>query len=147
MNEEQNRYLVFTIGGESYGTPLLAVREVVEYQKPKFMPNMADHFSGVINIRGSIVGVVDLRSKFRVTTEKENNQSLLICDTEQGPIAAVVDKVEAVVGLDDEAIEKNPPIQSKVQQEHLIGVAKYKDQLVTVIDLLKTLSTDKITKN
>lgn len=127
--QNDNRYLIYRIGGELYGTPLLEVREVVEYQKPKFMPNMESHFSGVINIRGSIVGVVDLRSKFGISQEISKSTALLVCESEKGPIAAIVDKVESVLPINKSERESKPPILSKVDSSYLIGVAKINEKL------------------
>lgn len=139
------RYLIYKIGEEIYGSPLLTIREVLEYQKPKFMPNMVAYFSGVINVRGAIVGVVDLRSKFGVQeTVKELGTAMLLCDTEKGPIAAVVDAVESVQLIDDSDLDKEPPVQSKLERGYLLGVAKHKGRLITIIDLLQSLSDEKL---
>lgn len=151
MNENQEtgsdllgRYLVFRVGSELYGTPLLEVREVVEYQEPKFMPNMASFFSGVINIRGTIVGVVDLRARFGAPNERSRQTGMLVCETEQGPIAAIVDQVESVQSISEQEIERKPPIVSKFRPEYLVGVAKLRERLVTLIHLKDTLSGEKL---
>jgi purine-binding chemotaxis protein CheW len=142
QTREHQRYLIFKVGEETYATPLLTVREVVGYQLPKVMPNMQNYFSGVINIRGNIVGVVDLRIKFVVDPKVTPKTAMLVCDTDGGPIAAVVDQVSAVIGLGAGDIEKNPPVLSKIPTEYLEGVAKIKNELATVVNLLKTLSAD-----
>ncbi len=141
-----HRYLVFTLGVECYATPLLEVREVVEYQPPKIMPNMAPHFAGVINIRGSIVGVVDLRKKLSVQEQNGAKPVLLVCDTTQGLLAAVVDRVDSVAEILDELIDKNPPVQSRIPTNYLYGVADLKGRLITVIHLQKSMSEDQISR-
>ncbi len=143
-NVNDDRYLIYRIGDETYGTPLLDVREVVEYQKPKFMPNMESYFSGVINIRGSIVGVVDMRLRFGQTSAVAKMPALLICESDRGSIAAVVDQVEAVVSIPDTEIEKKPPVVAKVEQEYLLGVAKIQGRLITLIDLKSSLTEMKV---
>ncbi len=145
MNND-NRYILFYIGCELYGTPLLDVREVVEYQEPKYMPNMVSHFTGVINIRGSIVGVMDLRKKFSQNTQVNKTTAFLVSDSEQGSIAAVVDRVDSVQSIAKESIDEKPPIMTSVNQEYLIGIAKIKDQLVTLINLHSLLSEEKLIK-
>ena len=144
MTCNEEKYLVYAICNELYGSPLLSVREVLEYQKPKFMPNMAKHFSGVVNVRGAIVGVVDLRTKFGSTADVNRKTSMLLCDTETGPIAAVVDHVDCVVAFGDSDLERKPPVQSKIDQSYLLGVAKMKEKLVTIIDLNKSLSEENL---
>ncbi len=142
----QERYILFYVGTELYGTPLLDVREVVEYQVPKYMPNMVPHFSGVINIRGSIVGVMDLRKKFSTSQEITKTTACLVSDSNQGSIAAVVDRVDSVITLGDDLIDRKPPVVSAIAQDYLIGVARVKDQLVTLIELHHLLSDEKLVK-
>ncbi|MFN3696538.1 MAG: chemotaxis protein CheW [Pseudobdellovibrio sp.] len=141
-NENELRFLIYKIGTETYGSPLLSVREVLEFQKPKFMPNMIKSFSGVINVRGAIVGVVDMRTKFGFPEDIQRKTSMLLCDTERGPIAAVVDNIECVLEIKSENMEKEPPIRSKVPASYLMGVAKNNDQLITIIDLQKALTEE-----
>jgi len=143
MNND-DRYIFFYVGNELYGTPLLDVREVVEYQEPKFMPNMVSHFTGVINIRGGIVGVMDLRKKFNQKTDVNKTTAFLVSDSDQGSIAAVVDRVDSVQSIAKESIDEKPPVMTNVKQEYLIGIAKVKDQLVTLIKLRYLLSDEKL---
>ena len=138
------RFLIYKIGSETYGSPLLSIREVLEYQKPKQMPNMMKFFAGVINVRGAIVGVVDLRTKFNCSEEITRKTIMLLCDTDKGPIAAVVDSVECVMQLKNDELDAKPPIQSNVQQDYLIGVAKTKENLITIIDLHKSLNDSQL---
>ena len=140
----ESRYLIYKIGAETYGTPLLDVREVVEYQKPKFMPNMEAYFVGVINVRGAIVGVVDMRLRFSQNASQTKMPALLICESDRGSIAAVVDQVEAVVSIPATDIEKNPPIVARVEPEYLLGVAKIQERLITLIDLKSSLTEMKV---
>lgn len=140
----ENRYLLFQVGKELYGTPLLDVREVVEYQEPKFMPNMVSHFVGVINIRGSIVGVIDLRKRFGEKTEADQRTPMLVSDTPQGTIAAIVDRVDSVVSIEKTALDEKPPVVTSVKQEYLVGVAKSKDRLVTIVELQRLLGEENL---
>ena len=133
MNE--NKYLLFYVGDEIYGVPLLDVKEVIEYQEPKTVPNMVSHFSGLINLRGAIVGVMDLREKFGISSAKSRTTSMLICETSQGLIAAVIDRVESVTVIPSEQIEPKPPVVTKVKTDYLAGIAKVEDRLVAIITL------------
>ena len=142
--DNQLRVLVFRIGEETYASPLLSVREVLEYQKPKYMPNMLKHFSGVINVRGAIVGVVDMRIKFGHPGDIQNRLAMLLCDTEKGPLAAIVDGVQAVIQLTDNDIDRDPPIRTRTSQKYLLGVAKSQEKLITLIDLHQILNDDEL---
>ena len=144
MTEEQERYLVYFIGKEMYASPLLSIREVLEYQKPKFMPNMKPYVPGVVNIRGAIVGVVDLRSKFNIPAEVSRKTCMLLCDTGTGPIAAIVDMVDRVCAFEEEDIERKPVVQSRIERSYLVGVAKLRENLVVIMDLNKSLSEESL---
>jgi purine-binding chemotaxis protein CheW len=139
---DESKYLIFRLGSEIYGTPLLGVREVLEPQPAKPIPNTAEHFLGLINIRGQIIGVVDLRIRFEYPVLESPSVAFLVFETESGPIAAVVDKVEAVVRIDEAQLHKKPNIRSQVPVEFLIGATSHQNQLVTLIDLNKTLSKE-----
>lgn len=137
---DESRFLLFTLDGNLYGTPLLGVREVVQPQVAKSVPNTVPYFKGLINIRGQIVGLVDLRIRFNYSTLETPSLAFLVFETESGPVAAVVDKVESVVRIDSAKIHQNPNIKSQVPIEFLLGVANLDQNLVTLIDLNKTLS-------
>ena len=141
-NENELRFIIYKIGDETYGSALLSVREVLEFQAPKFMPNMIKSFSGVINVRGAIVGVIDMRLKFGFPDTHQRKTAMLLCDTDRGPIAAVVDCIDCVLEISESNMEKEPPIRSKVASSYLMGVAKNKEQLITIIDLQKALTEE-----
>jgi purine-binding chemotaxis protein CheW len=139
---DESKYLVFRLGSEIYGTPLLGVREVLQPHTPKPIPNTSSHFKGLINVRGQIIGVVDLRIRFEYPLFEGSSVAFLVFETETGPIAAIVDKVEAVVKIDESHLHKKPNIRSQVPVEFLIGASSHHGQLVTLIDLNKTLSRE-----
>lgn len=144
MTENDLKYLIFKVGGELYASHLLSVREVLECQKPKFMPNMVSYFSGVINVRGAIVGVVDLRLKFGAPAVHTSRTAMLLCDTPKGSIAAIVDRVECVHQFSESDFDRQPMVRSNVPGDYLLGVAKRKETLVTVIDLHKLLTQEEL---
>ena len=142
MNE--NRYLLFYVGTEVYGAPLLDVKEVIEYQEQKPVPNMVSHFTGVINLRGAIVGVIDLRKKFGVPTEITRMTTMLICETKQGMLAAIIDRVESVNVISSEMIDANPPVVTRVKSDYLAGIARLTDRLVTLVNLKNFISDENL---
>lgn len=141
-NENDSKFLIYSVGGENYGSPLLSIREVLQYQKPKPMPNMVASFAGVINVRGAIVGVVDLRQKFSVPAQLNERTAMLLCDTDRGSIAAIVDRVESVMELPEKDLDRKPAIKAKVDQSYLLGIAKAAEKLITLIDLHKSLTDE-----
>lgn len=144
--DEGSKYLLFRLDGEMYGTPLLGVREVIQPQATKAIPNTAPYFMGLINVRGQIIGVVDLRARFDYTAIDVPSMAFLIFETDIGPIAAIVDKVEAVIKIEEDNFHKKPNIRSQVPVEFFMGATTFEDQLVTLIDLNKTLSKEDYVK-
>lgn len=141
-NPNELRYLLFRVGADAYATPLLGVREVLETQIAKPIPNTAPHFKGLINVRGQIIGVVDLRVRFNYPEISGSTNALMLFETETGPIGAIVDRVEAVVKIDHTQVQAKPNIRSQIPVEFLLGATNYDGCLVTLIDLNKTLSHD-----
>jgi purine-binding chemotaxis protein CheW len=143
INEEDtNRYILFWLNNELYGTPLLSAREVVEQQPVKTIPNTTPYFLGVINIRGEIIGLIDLKRRFGLEQTESANASLVVFESHGSSVAASVDKLEAVVSLRKEDIEENPNISVKVPMEYLVGIGKYEDRLVTILDLQRILDAE-----
>lgn len=141
-NAESSKYLIYRIGGDLYGTPLLDVREVVEYQKPKPMPNMRPEFIGVINLRGSVVGVVDLRKQFGCAPELPRKAALIVCSIDEGTSSVLVDQVESVSEIAADQIEKDPPVKPRVPLQYLLGVGKLSKDLITLVDLRSILASE-----
>ncbi|MEZ4873329.1 MAG: chemotaxis protein CheW [Bdellovibrionales bacterium] len=142
---ETEKYLIFYIGRELYGTPLLEVREVVEAQNIKPIPNVKSHFLGVTNLRGQIVGIVDLNILFNVQPNQDKSlRSFIVFDTEAGQIGASVDKVLSVEDLSEKDIEPGKIVGSKVPSQYFYGIAKQKDRLINLIKLRELLSDEEI---
>ncbi len=139
---DSHKFLLFKLNDEFYATPLLAVKQVVENQHVKTVPNTAPYFLGLINYRGQIMGLVDLKKRFQMPERPEIKKTFLIFESESGPIAAQVDHVEAVISIDDNKIEKKPNIKSDVPSHYMIGVAQFNDSMITVIDLNKSFSSE-----
>ena len=147
QDESDNSFLVFRLGSEYYATPLLQVREVVEKQTPKQVPNTADSYLGVINIRGEIVGAIDLRIKFGQKPLATETEALIVFETEHGVLAALADQLEGVYQINSSSIKPRPNIESNIPIDFIISMANFKNHILTIIDLHKILTTDEITLN
>ncbi len=136
-----DRYLVFRLAKELYATPLLRVREVVEPFVPKPIPNTPKYFSGVVDIRGEVVGVVDLRLRFGHANETNATQALMVFSTESGPMAALVDQVVSVITLTEKEIEMRGNLGTAQNADSIMGIGKKDKKLITLIDLLYILES------
>ena len=142
--DDESRYLLFWLGDELFGTPLLGVREVVELQKIKPIPHTVKSYVGVINIRGEIVGTIDLRMQFDLPVTESRAAAMMVFDTTGGPIAAIADRLDGVVHIGPDEIDNSPRIQAKVPMEYLLGVGKWQDKMVTLINLGNVLDAQEI---
>jgi purine-binding chemotaxis protein CheW len=139
VHEDKERYLVYRIKDELYASPLLDFKEVIEFIKPKIVPNMPNYFSGMVNLRGLIIGVIDLRKKLGYEENYELKPSMLICETDVGPLAAIIDKVEFVVYFSPAEIQ-DLKVEGKVDISCLQGFMQYQEHLISVIDIKKFVS-------
>ncbi len=143
-SSEVSKYLVFGIGPDLFATKLLDIREVVEALTTKTIPNTIKAFRGVCNLRGQIIGVIDLRERFSIIDAQQHRQVYLIFDTGSGALAAVVDRIVSVVQIEDDQIARKTNIVSVVPQKYLIGVAEHGQRLLTLLDLKLVLSHEEL---
>lgn len=150
MQDEANgtseKYLIYQLGEESFATPLIEIREVIEYRPAKSIPHTSPFFKGVINIRGEIVGVLDLRERLNLKGSPEP-MTQLVFETESGSLAAIVDRVHSVTVIDDNQIERRNAVHgggNATERGYFLGVAKVEERLVTVVSLRKILTAEQL---
>ena len=145
MNQERQAdtrdaetYILYRFQGELYGTPLRMVREVVPFQTPRSIPNTKKNYLGIINLRGEIVGVIDLRFWFqdeKTQSRRPNPRALVVVDSLSGVMAASVDTIEGVCQLDSKDIESPNGIPGSFASGEMIGIGKFRQGLATLLDL------------
>lgn len=141
--EMNQRYLVFNLSGTKYATPLLAAREVIEVPPFREIPNAKSYFLGLANLRGEVVGIIDLRKMFNLDSEAHERNSIIIYESSSGPLGAMIDEISGVVNLGGDSIAQEVNIKSNVPQKYLKGIAKLNDgELVIVLDLKNVLEED-----
>ena len=134
------RYLVFCLGGLQYATPLMAAREVIEVPSFRSIPNTKNYFLGIANLRGEVVGLIDLRAKLGLPTDRSDRNSIIIYESESGALGAMIDEIKGVINLDSKDITRDVSIKTSVPQKFLTGVGKINEKdLVIVLDLKKIL--------
>ena len=144
QSDSANKYLIYQLGNEHFTTPLIEVREVIEYRSAKPIPQTSAFFKGVINIRGEIIGVLDLRERLGL---KGSDQPMaqLVFETANGPLAAIVDVVHSVTIINDADLERRPAVHSgQADRDYFAGIAKVDGRMLTVISLRKILSPEQL---
>jgi purine-binding chemotaxis protein CheW len=138
-----NQFLTFTLGAEEYGIEILKVQEIKGYTAFTPIPNAPSYIKGVINLRGTVVPVVDLRIKFAMS-EAEYNQFTVVIVVTVGTrvFGLVVDAVSDVLNIPREAIEATPHLGRDVDTSFMTGMAKSNDKLIALLDIDKLIGKD-----
>lgn len=139
------KYLTFVLGPESYGVEVLKIREIIRLVDITGVPQMPPYVKGVINLRGKIIPVLDLRIKFGLpavgTTERTCIVVVQIQSSAGTPMqmGLIVDGVEEVLNLSKADIEETPDFGSKMSTEYLKGMAKVKGKVTSLLDIDRVL--------
>jgi purine-binding chemotaxis protein CheW len=146
---ETRQYLTFKLGNEIFATDVAKVREVLDFTKITEIPRTPDFMSGVINLRGSVVPVVDMRLCLEMSkTERTTNTCIVVLevllDNEALVIGALADSVEEVIDLDPDQIRQAPRIGTQIQTDFLKGMGKRDDQFIMILDIDRVFSVDEI---
>ena len=146
---ETNQYLAFKLADEVFAFDITTVREVLEFDTVTKVPQTPEMMKGVINLRGSVVPVVDMRVKFGMgATEKTVNTVIIIIevdlDDESTLIGALVDSVKEVMDLDTDHIEPPPSIGTQLNTEFIRGMGKQDGQFIIILDIKKIFSADEL---
>ena len=146
---ETTQYLSFKLDEEEFALDISRVREVLDFTRITKVPQTPDFMKGVINLRGSVVPVVDLNMKFGIKdTEKTVNTRIIIgeidIDGEATIIGALADSVHEVMDLEPENIEPAPKIGTRLNTEFLKGMGKRDEEFVMILDIDKVFSADEL---
>ena len=146
---DTSQYLTFMLDEEIYAIDIQQVREVLDYTEITRVPRMPDFMRGVINLRGSVVPVVDMRLKFDLSlTEKTQDTCIIIIeiniDGETCLLGALADSVSEVLVLEPEQIEPAPKFGMRLKTEFIRGMGKKKDQFIIILDIDKVFSADEL---
>jgi purine-binding chemotaxis protein CheW len=150
MVERDGKYLTFSLAEEEYGIGILKVKEIIGMMPITTIPQTPDFLKGVINLRGKVIPVVDLRLKFNMNATDYSDRICIIVVEIDGStgtvmIGIVVDAVSEVLNIDDENIEDTPTFGAKLNTDYILGMAKMEGGVKILLDIDKVLSADEIT--
>ena len=146
---ETRQYLTFKLNDEVFGVDVAQVREILDYIKITKVPQTPDFMCGVINLRGSVVPVVDMNLKFGMQkSEKTVNTCIVVVEVNlEGSttvIGALVDSVQEVFEIEAQNIEPAPRIGTKLKTEFIKGMGKQEDKFIIILDIDKVFSFDEL---
>lgn len=140
------KYLTFVLQGETYGIDVLQVREIIRLTGITAVPQMPDYVRGVINLRGKIIPVLDLRLRFGFAESPDTEQTCIIVvqvsrpDGKATPMGLIVDAVEEAVNVTESDIEPTPDFGSTLSTECIRGMAKLKGRVVSLLNIDRALA-------
>ena len=140
-----SEYLTFTLGNEEYGIDILKVQEIRGYDTVTHIANAPEFIKGVINLRGVIVPIVDMRIKFKVGVPTYNEFTVVIIMNVLGRvIGMVVDGVSDVVALSPEQIKAAPEMGAAMDTDYITGLGTLNDQMLILVDIEKLMSSEEM---
>ena len=149
FDERAGKYLTFRLGQEEFGVRVIKVREIMGIQQITTVPQMPDYLKGVINLRGKVIPVIDLRLKFGLPATEYTQRTCIVVvqvDGDNGPmqVGVVVDTVSEVLNLTGTDIEDTPDFGSRLATPFILGMAKQKGKVKILLDIDKVVSTQDI---
>ncbi|MCD6459702.1 chemotaxis protein CheW [bacterium] len=137
--------VTFRLGKEEYGVNIEQVREIIRIVDIIHVPKAPEFVEGLINLRGTVVSVIDLRKRFAISPggEKENER-IIVVEVQDRTIGVIVDSVLEVLRLSSSNMDDVPPTVSGIDTKFLLGVGKIDERLMMLLDLDKLLSTDEL---
>lgn len=146
---DQTQYLTFMVGGETFAIGILKIKEIIEFEELTPVPMMPECIRGVINLRGAVVPVLDLSSRFgRRVSAITRRTCILVVETgtgeERQDMGVIVDAVNAVVEMPDAEIEPAPDFGTRLRTDFIEGMGKIDGRFVILLDTGQVLSPEEI---
>ena len=145
LEQSGGKFLTFFLAGEEYGIEILKVREIIGMMPITSVPRTPSFVRGVINLRGKVIPVIDLRLKFSMEAQEQTEETCTIVVQAQGiQMGIIVDRVSEVVNIAGEEIEETPSFGGEINTGYLLGIGKSRGKVKLLLDIDKVLSTQEV---
>lgn len=151
MAENDQKLLTFSLGDEGYGVSILKVKEIIGMLDITPVPRTPDFIKGVINLRGKIIPIMDLRTKFGMDEQEYDERTcIIVIEIElkgvQKLLGVVVDMVSEVVTISDDQIEPPPEYGTTTDHNFILGIGKIRDRVVIILDIEEVFLCEEVLK-
>ena len=146
----EEQLVVFKLGGEEYGIEISQVREIIRKRQITPVPRQPRYVEGVLNVRGTIIPVVNLKKRFGLTSDLTSQPHTIIVESGDGLVGLLVEAVKEVIRIPSRHIHPPPPVTTGVDSEYLRGICRIDDRLLIYLDVRKVVigsPTAKFTEN
>ena len=141
QDAELLQLVTFSIGEEEFGVDILSVQEIIRMMDITKVPRAPDFVEGVINLRGKVIPIIDLRRRFGLSTrDHDKHTRIIVIEINNMIVGFVVDSVSEVLRIPASTVEPPPPVVSGLESEYISGVGKLEDRLLILLDLDRLLS-------
>jgi purine-binding chemotaxis protein CheW len=142
---QHGRFLVFALGKESFGIEINYVTEIIGIQPVTSIPDAPSYVKGIINLRGKIIPVIDMRIKFHKETMEYNDRTcVIVVDISNISVGLIVDIVSEVISISDDNIEPPPNFSAGIQNRYIKGIGKIGNEVKLLLDCKKILTDDEM---
>ena len=142
IDTNTEEFLTFTLGTETYGIEILKVQEIRSFEPATKIANTPDFIKGVINLRGNIVPILDLRIRFKLAEVSYNDFTVvIILNLDQRTIGIVVDSVSDVLALNPDQISPVPDLVASIDTKYLLGLATKDEQMLILLNIEQLMSS------
>jgi purine-binding chemotaxis protein CheW len=141
---EELQFVVFKLADEEFAVEVAQVQEIIQMLDITRLPRAPHFIKGIINLRGKILPVLDLRERLSLPPASPETQCIVITNLEQQAVGMIVDAVTDVLRLPTSTIEQPPPMIAEVSGAYLRGIGRLGDRLLILIDLARVLSTEDV---
>ncbi|HCR44203.1 MAG TPA: chemotaxis protein CheW [Ruminococcaceae bacterium] len=139
--ELEKKYLTFWTGEELFGIPITDVVQIISMQEITALPDFPDYAKGVINLRGEIVPVIDMRIRLgKPEAEYNDNTCIIVTNIEDSYMGFIVDTVDEVTDIEDDKISPPPKVSKDITNRYLTGIGQNGDKVVLLLDIAKILN-------
>lgn len=140
---EELQFVVFKLGDEEYGIPITQVKEIIRLTTPTKIPKSPAFIEGVINLRGEIMPIVDLKKRFELElSEYDSDARIIVVEISDHICGITVDAVSEVLRISTSSIEPPPGMMANIDVEYIAGVGKVEDRLLIILDIDKLFNDD-----
>jgi len=144
-----DQHLTFVLSDEEFAIPVMTIKEIIQYGHLTNVPMVPDFIQGVVNLRGNVVPVISLSSKFGLNVKEVDKRTCIIImdaniDGEAIVMGIVVDKVLQVIEIPEDSIEPPPTLGATIRTDFIKGMGKLDDNFIIILDIVQVLSEDEI---
>jgi len=138
----ENQFVIFRLGNEKYGVDIMKVKEICEYKASTKVPNAPDFIEGIINLRGEIIPIVNLKKRFKISgaDEVSTYSRIIVININEKNVGFIVDEASEVLRINGADIEEAPEIITGIDRRFITGVGKVNESIILILDLEKILT-------